>query len=78
MKMKRQSLREALSKALAPYARSLDGRVTHNTVVLQVNADIQMKTVTTLLTVQVAYNADAEIMGLMLLFPQAVALVVNR
>ena len=78
MKMKRQSLREALSKALAPYAGSSDGKVTHNTLELQVNADIQMRTVTTLLTVQVAYSADAEIMGLMLLFPQAVDLVVNK
>jgi hypothetical protein len=78
MKMKRQSLREVLSKALALYAGSSDGKVTHNTLELQVNADIQMRTVTTLLTVQVAYSADAEIMGLMPLFPQAVDLVVNR
>ena len=78
MKMKRQSLREVLSKALAPYAGSSVGKVTHNTLELQVNADIQMRTVTSLLTVQVAYSADAEIMGLILLFPQAVDLVVNK
>ena len=75
--MKRQSLREVLSKALALYARSSDGKVTRSTLELQVNADIQMRTVTISLTVQVAYSADAEIMWLMLMFHQAVALVVD-
>ena len=78
MKMKRQSLPGALSMALALYARSLDGKATLNTVVLQVTAGIQMTTTTPLLIVQGAYNADAEIMGLMPMFHRAVALVVNR
>ena len=44
----------------------------------QVTTGIQMTTWTFLLVVQVAYNADAEVMLLMLVFHQAVALVVNR
>ena len=78
MKMKRQSLREVLSKALAPYAGSSDGKVTRNTLELQAIADIQMRTATISLTVQVAYSADAEIMVLTPLFPQVVDLVGNR
>ena len=78
MKMKRQSLREPLSKALALYAGSSDGKVTRNTLELQAIADIQMRTVTISLTVQVAYSADAEIMVLTPLFPQVVDLVGNR
>ena len=78
MKMKRQSLREPLSKALALYAGSSDGKVTRNTLELQAIADIQKRTVTISLTVQVAYSADAEIMVLTPLFPQVVDLVGNR
>ena len=78
MKMKRQSLQGALSIALAPYARSLDGKAIPNTLVFQALAGIQMTTTTPLLNVQGAYNADAEIMGLMPMFHLAFALVVNR
>jgi hypothetical protein len=46
--------------------------------VFQVTTGIQTTTWTLLLVVQVAYNADAEVMLLMLVFHQAVALVVNR
>ena len=78
MKMKRQSLQGALSMALALYARSLDGKAIPNTLVFQALAGIQMTTTTPLLTVQGAYNADAEIMGLMPMLHRAVALGVNR
>ena len=78
MKMKRQSLREVLSKVLALYAGSSDGKVTRSTLELQANAGIQMTTVTILLTVQVACSADAEIIRLILLFLQVVDLVLNK
>ena len=79
MTMKRQFPREwLLSIALALYAGSSDGKVTRSTLELQANADIQMMTVTILLTVQVACSADAEIIRLILLFLQVVDLVLNK
>ena len=77
MKTKRKFLQGALSAASARSARSKDVKVTLSTLVFQVTAGTQMTTQKILLAVYVAYSADAEIMWLMLMFHQAVALVVD-